>query len=460
MKSDMESIGLVGLTSREGGAAALAPFTLPKSERATRLPALAAELGVAEALYLATCHRVEVAFRYRDGEPPRDLRRAVFRALSGREPAAGEAERTLRGWLGEGAVEHLFLLACGLDSAELGEREIQGQLREALAAGRAAGTAGVLLDRLTEEALRVAHEVHRATGLGAGRSSLAEIAADFLLERVRRTPGTVALIGVSPMTRRAGEALGREGVPMIFVNRTVERAAELAAELGGQALSLDAFRQRPPQVEAVLTATGAPSAILDRGDLERLAARSASGEPPLVVDLALPPDVDPEAACAAHLPRIGMDDINAAAQRQRDLRLAESAAAREVVDQALADVRRRLAERLLAPVFAALNQRYRQTALEGVERLLAKDGLALDAAARDTIARWAETLARRFAHLPTLGLRGLAAEQGMGAVQSFLAASDQDLFGELSRSLGDLAWLAEPEPDDEVVQPRLRAVGR
>lgn len=455
----MDSLGIVGISLRGHDAATLARFTIAREDRVARLPALATALGVRELVYLATCNRVEVIFRTDPAAAGADLRRIAFAALTGALPAPGEAERTLRGWTGEGAIEHLFLVASGLDSAQLGEREIQGQLRQALNAAREAGTAGTMLDRVTEEALRVAHQVHRHTSLGSGRVSLAEIAADFLLERVRRTPGPVALVGVTPMTRRAGEALAREGVALVWVNRTVERAAEIAAELGGTALSLDDFRARPPQVEAVLTATGAPAAVLDRAAAERLAARPASGEPPLVVDLALPADVEPEVACAAHLPRIGMDEINAAARHQRELRLAESAAARELVDQALRDVRTRLAERLLAPVLAQLNQRYRQTAHEGVERLLGKEGLVLDPHAREVIERWAETLARRFAHLPALGLRGLAAEEGMLAVRSFLAAGDADLFGEFCRSANDFAWLSEPLATPSTRPPAVDAAG-
>ena len=105
---------------------------------------------------------MEVAYRVPGDQCDLDFRRPVFRALTGAEPLPGEAERTLRGWIGEGAVEHLFLVAAGFDSAQVGEREIQGQLREALATARAAGTCGVLLDRLVDEALRVAHQVHRA----------------------------------------------------------------------------------------------------------------------------------------------------------------------------------------------------------------------------------------------------------------------------------------------------------
>ena len=441
----MEAIGLVGLSVRNHGSAELARFTLAREERAGRLPGLAAELGVVELVYLATCNRVEVVYRLDGSHDGRDLRRAVFRALTGHEPEPGEAERTLRGWVGEGAVEHLFVVACGLDSSQLGEREIQGQLRDALAAARAAGTAGVLVDRLVDEALRVAHQAHRETHLGAGRTSLAELAADFLLERARRGRGAVALVGVSPMTERAAEALHREGLELVLVNRTPEHARELAGRVGGAlVLSLDEFRRRPPAVEALLCATGSPEPVRDRACLERLAARAPSGEPPLIVDLAVPPDVEPEAARAAGLPRIGMDEINAAAEGLRRQRLEEAAAARELVDRALRELRQRLAERALAPVLASLSQRYRRTALEGVERLLAKEKLALDPAGREAIERWAETLARRFAHLPTVGLRGLATDQGLGAVRSFLAAGDEELCRELGTVADQLEALIEP----------------
>ncbi|HLF55536.1 MAG TPA: hypothetical protein VI942_01695, partial [Thermoanaerobaculia bacterium] len=265
----METIGLVGVSAREQGANGLARFTWAKEERTARLGALAAELGVAELLYLATCNRVEVLYRLKSRQDERDLRRAVFGAVTGRAAASGEAERTLRGWIGEGAIEHLFLVTCGLDSTQVGEREVQGQLREALAQARAAGTAGILVDRLAEEALRVAHQVHRETNLGSGRTSLAEIAVDHLLERIRRTPSPVALVGISPMTERAAEALVREGVALVLVNRTPARAEELAERIGGATvLSLDEFRSRPPAVEALLTATGSPDPVLDRAALE------------------------------------------------------------------------------------------------------------------------------------------------------------------------------------------------
>lgn len=447
----MDAIGLVGLTFRSQGADAVARFTVAREAREEAVTKLAAELGVAELVYLATCNRVEILYRERDGRRATDRRRDVFRVLTGQEPQPGEAEHLLRGWHGEGAVEHLFVVAAGLDSAQVGEREIQGQLRDALDIARAANTAAFgsgsgangLLGRLVEEALRVAHQVHRNSALGEGRLSLAEIAADHLLERVRRVPGRVALVGVSPMTRKCGEALAREHVPLVVVNRTLERAEELASALGNAfAMSLDDFRARPPRIEALVAATGAPEAVLDRACLERLAARCPSGEPPLAVDLAVPPDVDPAAARSAGIPRLGMDEINRQADEQRSRRQAETAAARELVDAALDELRHRLAERVLSPVLARINQRYRETAAEGMERLLAKEGAGFDARQREALGRWAEMLAKRLAHLPTLGLRGLASELGVEAVGSFLAAGDAELYAEFNDIAGALDPLA------------------
>lgn len=451
----MESIGIIGLSVRDHDAAELARFTIARDQRPDRLPALAAALEATEVVYLATCNRVEVVYRgpgparaARAEPSARDLRARLFGFLLGREARPEEAERTLRLWAGDGAVEHLFLVAAGLDSAQLGEREIQGQIREALAVARAAGTSGVLLDHLLQEALRVARQVHLRTQLGRGRASLAEIAGELLLERVRRTPSPVALVGVSPMTRRCAAILRREGVPFLVVNRTLANAEALVAELapeadgGGRSLSLEEFRLRPPRVEAVLCATASPEPVLDRAALERLAAHTASQEPPLIVDLAVPPDVDPDAARAAQVPRVGMDEINGAAEARKRTREGEAAAARRVVDEALADLKRRLAERALAPVITRIHESYRRTALEGVERLLAKQGFALDAAGREALERWAETLARRFAHLPTRGLRGLAAGHGMPAVRSFLEACDARSFAELFDEAEQLERLA------------------
>src|SRR5215469_18778039 len=221
----MVRIGIVGASYRHATAADVARFAIAKAELVSRLPELRAALGGAEVLYLATCNRVEVIFVRSDG-PAADLRPQVFKALLGREPRNGEASAALRAWTGEAAIEHLFLVACGLDSAQTGEQEIYVQLRAAWQAAREAGTTGPLLDRMVSEALGMARDAHRLESHHA--PSLADLAAERVAGRVASGPGRasgregyVALVGVSPMTRRCGARLAERGLPLLIVNRTL-----------------------------------------------------------------------------------------------------------------------------------------------------------------------------------------------------------------------------------------------
>jgi glutamyl-tRNA reductase len=427
----MHRIGVVGVSWRHRRTDALAALTIPREERAVRLPLIARHTGVEELVYLATCNRVEVAFASNGRTPIAACRRLIFSALAGRESRTGEAEQTLRVWQGEGAVEHLFLVASGLDSARVGESEITGQVREALELARSAHVVGQRLERVFGEALKVAKRVRPVTEGHIGRVSLAQIALDHINDRIARTPGTVAVIGVSPMTEQTAAGLVARGIPIVIVNRTVERARQLAAKFGSTYRSLDDFRRDPDPVEALVIATGSSEPLLRRADLERLASRAASGLSPLIIDLSVPPNVAPEDAAAADVPRIGMDRISEEAASDREDVLLDFAEAREIVDDALTEYRRQTAERLVGPLIAQMRLRYRHTAMEGVERLFEKDLVNLGEPERDAVRRWAETLARRFAHVPSVGLRDLAFHIGPGAVEAFFEATEPDLAREL-----------------------------
>jgi glutamyl-tRNA reductase len=421
----------VGISWRHRRSDVLGAFTIPREEREERVPKLAATTGVRELVYLATCNRVEIAFAIDGATPIAACRRQFFAALAGREPNAGEAEHTLRIWQGEGAAEHLFLMTAGLDSARVGESEISGQVREAIEQSRALGLLGPRLEKVFAEAMKVAKHVRPVTEGRIGKVSLSEIALRHVIERIERTPGPVALVGVSPMTDQCAHALAARGVPVIIVNRTLERAQALATDVGGESRSLDAFRAAPDGVEALIVATGAREPVFSRADLERMAARAPSGESPLVVDMGVPANVAPEDAVAADVQRIGMADISEEAAADRGRILMEFAEARAIVDDALTDLRRHAAERLIGPMIAQMRLRYRRTALEGVERLFERELAGLGETERDAIRRWAETLARRFAHVPSVGLRDLVFQSGPSAVEAFFENSEPDLAREL-----------------------------
>src|SRR5579872_3331811 len=114
----MHQIGVVGLSYRHAGIDDVARLSIPQVELVARLPALREALGVSELLYLGTCNRIELLFATQDGERAGDLREPALAQLTRGRPSPGEASRLLRAWAGESALEHVLLLACGLDSAQ------------------------------------------------------------------------------------------------------------------------------------------------------------------------------------------------------------------------------------------------------------------------------------------------------------------------------------------------------
>jgi len=445
----LEELGIVGISWRQDGSEALARFALPRAGRDDRLRRFARDAGFAELAYLDTCNRIEIIFARSidaaaDNGRQSDVRPLVYELLVGRAPAPGEAERTLKAWHGEGACEHLFLVAAGLDSAAVGEVEIVGQVRACRDLAAKLGLSGPRLGLLFDEALSIAAQVRGTTRLGRGHVSLAEVAVAKLLERLERTPGAVALVGVSAMTERTARSLAEADTPLIFVNRTLSKARAAARPHSAAAMCLTDFLRDPPAAEAVLSSAGAPEPLLAEPALERIAAKTRSGQAPLFIDMAVPENIDSGACRKLGLPRIGMDEIVREAQINREARLLEAAQARELVDEALPRLRDRFAERVYGPLFGALQNRYRHTAREGVRRLLKKDLKGLGDAERQAIETWAEVLARRFAHIPTLGLRGLLHHGPDGSLDAFLEGLDPKFAKELRLAL-DRAPRQAPE---------------
>jgi glutamyl-tRNA reductase len=421
----MHQIGVVGLSYRHVGVEEVARFAVPRAEVAARLPQLRERLQAAEILYVGTCNRVEVVYATADGSPAGDSRQEVFRALTGRESHPGEAARTLRAWTGEAAVEHLFLLACGLDSAQTGEQEIAAQLRDAWDESRAARTCGPLLDRLVGEALGMARRLQRMTAR-ARAPSLGDLAAERVLKHLDGKGGTTALLGVSPMTRRCALLLARERQPLVIVNRTLETAEELARSVAATAMSLEEFRLQPPALSALVMAAGGGAPLLDAVALERaraVASGNGAAGPPLIIDFGVPPNVDPGAAQRAGFARLGMNDLIEAAQGQRLAQLLRLAPVRAAIDERLAHLRADLATRALGPRLADLRVRFEEIAAQEVARALRHELRTLDAGQRVELERLGVAVAHRLAHLPLAGLRAAAVHASSDAVDAFFDAA-------------------------------------
>jgi glutamyl-tRNA reductase len=423
----MHQIGVVGLSYRHAGIDEVARLSIPKADLEARLASLREALQVSELLYLGTCNRVELLFATHDGEPAGDLREAALAQLSASRCAAGQASRLLRAWAGESALEHVLLLACGLDSAQAGEREIAAQLRAAWEAARAAGTSGPILDRLMGEALGMASRMQRLQA-GVPAPSLADLAATRVLEHLAGSAAPVALIGVSPMTRRCGLALHRAGIPLLIVNRTLAPAAELATSLSGQAVTLEQFREQPAAIAALVLAAGGGGSVLDSRSLQLLAesalraqqARSlAQSGGPLAIDFGVPPNVDPDEARRAGISRIGMSELVEAVQERRVSELLRLAPVRAAIDERLARLREEMATRAIGPRLAELRGAFERIAADELERAFAAELRELAQSQRDTLRHLTSRLARRLAHLPIAGLRAAAAHASPDVIDAF-----------------------------------------
>jgi glutamyl-tRNA reductase len=423
------SLGLLGISWRHANANALAQFTLPREARGAQLRELAAALEVNELLYLATCNRVEVVV---SGGAPLGVaeRRRRLQKFFG----VVAHHRALRAWDGEGAVEHLYLVASGLDSARAGESEIMCQLRTAAAEAEAAGLLHAQLGALVEDALLVAKRVRPVTDGHIGRGSLADIALEHVMLRLAAQPGAVALVGVSPVIVHCAATLAAHGVPVVMVNRTRQRAQEIAP-LGASVRSLDDFRDSPNEVSALVLATASTEPIFSPSDCLRLAQCGTRGIPPLVVDMSLPASLRAADAQAAGMAHVGMDRITRAAEEERELALEALGEARAIVDAALDARRTRAWTSMVNPTIVELRRRYAARAQVEVERVLASDLSSLDATQRAVLRRWAAGLSHHLAHVPSRGLRDLAASAGPEAAADFLEAAAPDLAKELRARL-------------------------
>ncbi len=408
----MNRFALIGASYKTAGVERLGQLALPKNQIARRLPELAAEIGAQELAYIGTCNRIEFVLA---GDSPlavQSCRDKLGRLLTSTPLAETETRRIFRAWTDEGAVEHLFLVASGLDSAQAGEREIYAQVRGAWTTARAAGTCGPQLDYIFGEALRAAQDVHQQAARPSNADSLANFAVKRALEHLGTRAGRIALIGVSAMTRHCARAFMARHIPMVIVNRTLETAQEFAAEVKAAAQSLDDFKQNAADFDVIITAVGGAEPVLDKAVLAKLADKK-----PLLIDLGVPPNIDADAAEQAGLHRVGMDEVIADAASGRTAKLGELASARVVIDEHLERLRSEYAVREASALLQRLSTQYQQAAVESLRRV--QKTADLD--------KWAEAFARRMAHAPIKGLRALAAASGPAAVQAFLDGMQESL---------------------------------
>jgi glutamyl-tRNA reductase len=413
------SVLLFGVSHRSAPVSVLEQLSTDESEQVKIVARVMQSPLVTEAMVLSTCNRVEVY--------------AVVDAFHGGLSAIGQVLAEQSGMsLGdltkyayvrysEAAVEHLFAVASGLDSAVVGEQQVLGQVRRAYAAAEANRTVGRILHELAQRALAVGKRVHSETGIDAAGVSVVSVALGMAAKKLGRTGlqgKTAVVVGAGAMGALSAAHLTRAGVQNVYVvNRSLPRAQRLARKIrdsgaAAEALSLDRLASALADADVVVSCTGAVRPVVSLADVHNAlfaGRRDETNQPLVICDLGMPRDVDP---AVSGLPGVWVVDMDRV-QREPSARAAaaDAEAARHLVAAEVATylAGQRMAE--VTPTVTALRQR----AADVVEaELLRLDHRLpeLDAAHRDEVARTVRRVVDKLLHAPTVRIKQLASAPG------------------------------------------------
>src|SRR6478672_6712871 len=408
------SVLLFGVSHRSAPVSVLEQLSIDESDQGKIVDRVLQSSLVTEAMVLSTCNRVEV---YAVVDAFHGGLSVIGQVLS-EHSGMGLNDLTRYAYVryAEAAVEHLFAVASGLDSAVIGEQQVLGQVRRAYAAAESNHTVGRTLHELSQRALSVGKRVHSETGIDAAGASVVSVALNMAESKFGSLAGrTAVVVGAGSMGALSAKQLARMGVDRIhIVNRSLPRAKRLADNIRELGVAAEAFPfdHLPPvltDADVLVCCTGAVRPVVSLADVHRGLAHGQEPKQLVICDLGMPRDVDPAVAGLPGVFVIDMDRI----QREPSARAAASdaEAARAIVAAEVANylAGQRMAE--VTPTVTALRQR----AADVVEaELLRLDNRlpSLDAAHRDEVARTVRRVVDKLLHAPTVRVKQLASSPG------------------------------------------------
>jgi glutamyl-tRNA reductase len=358
---------------------------------------------VHEAVAISTCNRTEIYMVAADPVEAESLALSALARNAGIRPT--ELLGNLYSLRGMEAVSHLFSVAAGLDSMIVGEAEVQGQVKRAYELALVEGTTGPITNRLFRDALGAGKRARTETGIGRSRVSVStvavELAAQVLGELAERN---VLVIGAGENGELTARALADRGVRTIFVaNRRYDRAIGLAARFGGEAVRFDELPELLLHADIVLACTASPHQIVGREELAQV-LKERGERPLLLIDIAVPRDIDPAVRGLPGITLYDMDDLQHAVARNMTGREAEASKARVIIDQETERFSRWFGSLEVLPTIAALRER----ADEIVAQVLRENDERWESISADDRRRvelMARALVSRLLHEPTLRLK-------------------------------------------------------
>jgi glutamyl-tRNA reductase len=315
------------------------------------------------------------------------------------------------------AARQLYRVTAGLESMVVGESEIQGQVRQAHESAMRAGCTGPFSNRLFAAALTTGKRVRSETGIGASRVSVPSVAVNLALSvlgglRERH----VVIVGAGETSELTARALADQGADTIFVaNRHADRALGLAQRFGGSVVGLEGLPDQLLLADMLVSSTSSPHPIVGREELE-LVMDVRNGRPLLLIDIAVPRDIDPDCGELDGVSLYDIDDLQAVVARNLDVRTGEIPRAQEIVEEEIHRFARWLGQLEALPTVSAL----REHGDAVVEQVLAENaGRWESASARDQarVEAIARAVMSRLLHEPTIRLRSLAEDRSHASLE-------------------------------------------
>ncbi len=307
---------------------------------------------------------------------------------------------------GDDAMAHLFFVAGGLDSLMIGEAQVLGQLKRALARARQAGALDVHLEIIIRGALRAAKRIRHETGLGRRPVSVSHAAVAAAQDVLGSLAGrSVLVLGAGEMSEVTLRLLRNQRIGQVYLaSRTFQRADEVAQPAGATAVPFEAIEEIIGVVDIIVSSSSAPHHLLDAGRVMTFQQRR-DGRPLLIVDMAVPRDIDPDAGGVAGVQVLNIDDLQRVAEANREEREAFIPAAEQIVAEEVRATRHALDARESAPTIQALVTRIAHLRDGVLERHLAHVPAA-EVETREAMRELAEALTARFLDGPIRALRG------------------------------------------------------
>ncbi len=421
-------ITLVGINHKTAPVSVRERFAFSNDELLAVLP----RFGGA-AILLSTCNRTEV---YLASHHP-IAAGSVIALLRELKDAPDVPDEVFYHLAEQDAVRHLLRVAAGVESMVLGEAEILGQVRGAFSAATAAGTHNAVLSQLFHEAIRVGRRARSETAIGHHAVSVSSTAVALARQVLGDLSSrTVLIVSAGEAGKLTARSLARNGTSRLLVtNRRRERARELAAELDGEAVAFEKLTSAMADADIVISSSAAPEFLIGRGEVTQAVALR-NGRPLLLIDIAVPRDIDPAVREFPQVHLYDIDDLQSVVEENRSARRQELTKVERIVEEGVARFAGWLRERGVVPTVAAL--RGRADALRDAElaRTL-KRAPELSAKERAAIEAMSNALVKKLLHDPIARLKGADGERYVGTLRELFALDGEPPLNDAADPRGD-----------------------